>query len=156
MKPGQIHITLVISPLRSLMTDQVVRWNAAAGVRSICWKSCTAESNILIEIPLLWDMSTIWKRSLFCVTLSKGRDICWKSCTAESNILIEMTRRIHYSLHTIYEFGSQDISRSAIELCIKIMSLLFVPFLCHLPIPKSGNLLELDQGRDLGFKYQKM
>ena len=36
----------------------------------------------------------------------------------------------------------------------KMFLLFFFPFLFHPPIQKSGNLLELDQGRDLGFKIQ--
>ena len=34
------------------------------------------------------------------------------------------------------------------------MFLLFFPFLFYPSVPKSGNLLKLDQGRDLGYKNQ--
>ena len=42
----------------------------------------------------------------------------------------------------------------AVNRVVHKMSLLFFSFLFHPPIPKSGNLLKLDQGRDPGFKIQ--
>ena len=48
---------------------------------------------------------------------------------------------------------NSDIWQPAIELCTKCPFFFFF-FLFHPPMQTSGNLLELHQGRDLGFKIQ--
>ena len=60
----------------------------------------------------------------------------------------------NYIYRNIYFFNREFGHRSTGHRVVHKMSLLFFSFLFHPPIPKSGNLLKLDQGRDLGFKIK--